>query len=127
MSLCFCSLIRPSPLIYDSNYPWNLNLNRSICSIGFSIHRNNRNFAARVAQQGFQVDNISLQSPTIEVEEENEVVDELVNGVVGTESVDDAPKPVRIRKKKDDSDDSNDESFEDRFKLRNGKEVFFFF
>lgn len=124
MSLCFCSLIRPSPLIYDSNYPWNLNLNRSICSIGFSIHRNNRNFAARVAQQGFQVDNISLQSPTIEVEEENEVVDELVNGVVGTESVDDAPKPVRIRKKKDDSDDSNDESFEDRFKLRNGKEVF---
>ncbi|XVF73814.1 hypothetical protein PTKIN_Ptkin13bG0011600 [Pterospermum kingtungense] len=118
MSLCFCSLIRPSPLIYDSNFPWNFNLNRSICPISFSIYRNNRNFVAGVVQQGFEVGNISLQYPTIEVEEEKKVDDELVNGVAGTKSVEDT------RKKRDDADDRDDESFEDRFKLRNGKEVF---
>ncbi|XWS24415.1 hypothetical protein CRYUN_Cryun28dG0099800 [Craigia yunnanensis] len=124
MSLCFCSMIRPSPLIYKFNFPWNLNLNRSICPISFSLYRNNRNCVARVVQQGLEVDNISLRSPTIEADEEKEVVGEVVNGVAATESVEDTPKPVRIRKKRDDGDDSDDESFEDRFKLRNGKEVF---
>ncbi|MBA0745757.1 hypothetical protein Gogos_008320 [Gossypium gossypioides] len=127
MSLCFCSLIspRPSPLIYDSNFPWNLNLNRSVSPLTFSTHGNDRSFVARVAQRGYEVDNISLQSPTIEAEEENEVVDELVNGSVVAEPVEeDTPRPVRVRKKRDDGDDSDDESFEDRFKLRNGREVF---
>ncbi|PPR96681.1 hypothetical protein GOBAR_AA23982 [Gossypium barbadense] len=78
-----------------------------------------------VAQRGYEVDNISLQSPTIEAEEENEVVDELVNGSVIAEPVEeDTPRPVRVRKKRDDGDGSDDESFEDRFKLRNGREVF---
>ncbi|XVE56100.1 hypothetical protein DITRI_Ditri03aG0210200 [Diplodiscus trichospermus] len=124
MSLCFCSPFRPSPSIYESNFPWNLNLSRSICPVGFSICRSNKNFVARVVQQGFEVDNISLASPIIEAEEVKEGSPELVNGVVGTESVEDTAKPVRVRKKRDDGDDSDDESFEDRFKLRNGKEVF---
>ncbi|KAG8494254.1 hypothetical protein CXB51_011647 [Gossypium anomalum] len=127
MSLCFCSLIspRPSPLIYDSNFSWNLNLNRFVGPLTFSTHGNDRSFVARVAQRGYEVDNISLQSPTIEAEEENEVVDELVNGSVVAEPVEeDTPKPVRVRKKRDDGDGSDDESFEDRFKLRNGREVF---
>ncbi|KAH1065763.1 hypothetical protein J1N35_030750 [Gossypium stocksii] len=127
MSLCFCSLIspRPSPLIYDSNFPWNFNLNRSVGPLTFSIHGNDRSFVARVAQRGYEVDNISMQSPTIEAEEENEVVDELVNGSVVAEPVEeDTPRPVRVRKKRDDSDGSDDESFEGRFKLRNGREVF---
>ena len=69
------------------------------------------------------MDNISFPSPTIEAEGEKELVRELVNGVVDTESVEDTSKPVRVRKKRDNGDDSDDESFEDRFKLRNGKEV----
>ncbi|MBA0836900.1 hypothetical protein Goarm_009090, partial [Gossypium armourianum] len=127
MSLCFCSLIspRPSPLIYDSNFPWNLNLNRSVSPLTFSTHGNDRSFVARVAQRGYEVGNISLQSPTIEAEGENEVVDELVNGSVVAEPVEeDTPRSVRVRKKRDDGDGSDDESFEDRFKLRNGREVF---
>ncbi|KAB2029989.1 hypothetical protein ES319_D05G199700v1 [Gossypium barbadense] len=127
MSLCFCSLISPcpSPLIYDSNFPWNLNLNRSVSPLTFSTHGNDRSFVARVAQRGYEVGNISLQSPTIEAEEENEVVDELVNGSVVAEPVEeDTPRSVRVRKKRDDGDRSDDESFEDRFKLRNGREVF---
>ncbi|MBA0565818.1 hypothetical protein Golob_010675 [Gossypium lobatum] len=127
MSLCFCSLISPppSPLIYDSNFPWNLNLNRSVSPLTFSTHGNDRSFVARVAQRGYEVGNSSLQSPTIEAEEENEVVDELVNGSVVAEPVEeDTPRPVRVRKKRDDGDGSDDESFEDRFKLRNGREVF---
>ncbi|MBA0691569.1 hypothetical protein Goari_009191 [Gossypium aridum] len=127
MSLCFCSLISPppSPLIYDSNFPWNLNLNRSVSPLTFSTHGNDRSFVARVAQRGYEVGDSSLQSPTIEAEEENEVVDELVNGSVVAEPVEeDTPRPVRVRKKRDDGDGSDDESFEDRFKLRNGREVF---
>lgn len=130
MSLCVCSLIspRPSPLIYDSNFPWNLNPNRSVGPLTFSTHGNDRSFVARVAQRGYEVDNISLQSPTIEAEEENEVVDELVNGSFVAEPVEeDTPRPVRVRKKRDDGDGSDDESFEDRFKLRNGREVNFYF
>ncbi|XVE94646.1 hypothetical protein REPUB_Repub02eG0026700 [Reevesia pubescens] len=128
MSLCFCSLIRSSPLIYDPNFQWNLNLNRSIFPPSLSIYNNNRNFVSRVVQQGFEVDNVYLQSPTIEVDEEKELVHELVNGVVDTEAIEeDTSKPVRVWKKRDDDDDDDDdddESFEDRFKLRNGKEIF---
>ncbi|XP_021285383.1 uncharacterized protein LOC110417380 [Herrania umbratica] len=124
MNLCFCSLIRTSPLIYDSNFPWNLNLNRSSYPIGFSVHGNSRNLVAGVVQHGLEVNNISLPSPTIEAEEEKEVVRELVNGAAGAELVEHKPKPVRVRKKRAGDDDSDDESFEDRFKLRNGKEVF---
>ncbi|GMI82551.1 hypothetical protein HRI_001924300 [Hibiscus trionum] len=125
MSICFCSLISPSPLIYDSNFPWNLNLNRPGDPLSFSTHSNNRSIVARVAQRGYEyeVDSVSLQSSTIEAEEEEEVVDKHVNGVVVTEPVEDTPEPERFRKKRDDDDDSDDESFEDRFKLRNGKEV----
>ncbi|KAK8580870.1 hypothetical protein V6N12_071121 [Hibiscus sabdariffa] len=83
---------------------------------------NNRSIVARVAQRGYEVDSVPLQSPTIEHDEEEEVVDEHVNGVVVTEPVEDTPKPARFRKKRDGDDDSDDESFEDRFKLRNGKE-----
>ncbi|KAK8585136.1 hypothetical protein V6N13_139075 [Hibiscus sabdariffa] len=124
MSVYFCSFSSPSPLIYESNFPWNLNLNRPGGSLIFSTHSNNRSIVARVAQRGYGVDSVSLQSPTIEHDEEEEVVDEHVNGVVVTEPVEDAPKPARFRKKKDGDDDNDHESFEDKFKLRNGKEVF---
>ncbi|XP_017981265.1 PREDICTED: GTPase HflX isoform X2 [Theobroma cacao] len=124
MSLCFCSLIRSSPLIYDSNFPWNLNLNRSTYPISFSVHGNSRNLVARVVQHGLEVNNISLPSPTIEAEEEKEVIRELGTGAAGAELVEHEPKPVRVRKKRAGDDDNDDESFEDRFKLRNGKEVF---
>lgn len=127
MSLCFCSLIRSSPLIYDSNFPWNLNLNRSTYPISFSVHGNSRNLVARVVQHGLEVNNISLPSPTIEAEEEKEVIRELGTGAAGAELVEHEPKPVRVRKKRAGDDDNDDESFEDRFKLRNGKEVIFFF
>ncbi|KAL4332333.1 hypothetical protein GQ457_07G026650 [Hibiscus cannabinus] len=123
MSLCFCSLISPSPLIYEANFPWNLNLNRSSGPLSFSTHDNNRRIVARVAQRGYEVDSVSFQSPIIEAEEEEEVVDKHINGDVVTEPGEDTPKPVRFRKKRD-VDDDDDESFEDRFKLRNGKEVF---
>ncbi|XP_022769064.1 uncharacterized protein LOC111312752 isoform X1 [Durio zibethinus] len=122
MSLCFCSLIRPSPSIYESNFRRNLSLNHLIPPLSFSVYGNNRNCFARVVQQGFEVDNISLHSPIIEAEEEKEVVHELVNGVVGVDLEENTPKPVRVRKARD--DDGDGESFEDRFKLRNGKEVF---
>ncbi|KAK8678427.1 hypothetical protein V6N13_143928 [Hibiscus sabdariffa] len=124
MSICFCSFISPSPLIYESNFPWNLNLNRPGSPLIFSTHSNNRSIVARVAQRGYEVDSVPLQSPTIEHDEEEEVVDEHVNGVVVTEPVEDTPKPARFRKKRDGDDDSDDESFEDRFKLRNGKEAY---
>ncbi|GMI91288.1 hypothetical protein like AT5G57960 [Hibiscus trionum] len=120
MSLCFCSLISPKPLIYEAIFPWNLNLNRSSGPLSFSTQNNNKSIVARVAQRGYEVDSVSFQSPITEAEEEEEVVDKHVNGVVVTEPGGDTPKPVRFRKKRD----NDDESFEDRFKLRNGKEVF---
>ncbi|KAE8659889.1 putative GTP-binding protein 6-like isoform X2 [Hibiscus syriacus] len=124
MSLCFCSLISPSPLIFEANFPWNLNLNRSSGPLSFSTLNSNGSIVARVAQRGYEVDSVSLQSPIIEAEGKEEVVDKHVNGVVVTKPVEDTPKPVRFRKKRDDDDDSDDESFEERFKLRNGKDVF---
>lgn len=156
MSACICcySIIRPSPLSHDPNYPWspppsnsnpyrpNFPLTLKNGSNYHHHHHHNLNiyssssrFIARSLQQqglGVGVDStdssFALKSPVIDEEvqvevevEEEEVHGPVINGVADTKS--ETPSATKTKKKKEEDDD---DSFENRFKLRNGREVRFF-
>ena len=151
--ICCCSIIRPSPLSHDPNYPWspppsNSNPYRPNCPLTLRNdsnyhHHHNLNISsssssrliARSLQQqehGAGVDStdssLALKRPVIDEEvqvqvqvEEEEVHGPVINGVAETKSQ--TPSATKTKKKKEEDDD---DSFENRFKLRNGREVRFF-
>ncbi|KAK7825128.1 gtpase hflx [Quercus suber] len=151
--ICYCSIIRPSPLNHDPNYPWSpppsnsnpyrpsfpLTLKNDSnhhhhhhhnLNISSSSSSSSRLIARSLQQQGLGVDStdssLALKSPVIDEEvqvqvqvEEEEVHGPVINGVADTKSQ--TPSATKTKKKKEEDDD---DSFENRFKLRNGREVF---
>ncbi|XP_050267560.1 uncharacterized protein LOC126712316 [Quercus robur] len=153
--ICCCSIIRPSPLSHDPNYPWspppsNSNPYRPNFPLtlkndsnyhhhhhhhNLNIYSSSSRFIARSLQQqglGVGVDStdssLALKSAVIDEEvqvevevevEEEEVHGPVINGVADTKSQ--TPSATKTKKKKEEDDD---DSFENRFKLRNGREVF---
>ena len=150
--ICCCTIIRPSPLNHDPNYPWspppsNSNPYRPNCPLTLrndsNYHHHNLNIssssssrliARSLQQQGLGVgvdstdSSLALKRPVIDEEvqvqvqvEEEEVHGPVINGVAETKSQ--TPSATKTKKKKEEDDD---DSFENRFKLRNGREVRFF-
>ena len=151
--ICCCTIIRPSPLSHDPNYPWspppsNSNPYRPNCPLTLrndsNYHHHNLNIssssssrliARSLQQQGLGVgvdstdSSLALKRPVIDeevqvqvqVEEEEEVHGPVINGVAEIKSQ--TPSATKTKKKKEEDDD---DSFENRFKLRNGREVRFF-
>lgn len=122
MSSCSSLIGRFSPLI--PRYPY----------LPWGIHPSGRPFALkprltnfpRALQQEQQLSNPAVESPVIETQEEEGVdAPEAVDGVPATQLEEYSASPSSRRKKREEEDDS----FEDRFKLRNGREVcsLFFF
>ncbi|CAL1384139.1 unnamed protein product [Linum trigynum] len=120
MTLCFCSLPRPSPLIHQPHLQWNPNPNsRSNSSLSLSTHRLAPSPLAvvRVAQPGAEVASPPPESAAIIPAGEEEPQ---VTGPVNGSSVEESEvKPTRVKKKSREDEDS----FDNRFTLRNGKEV----
>ncbi|GMN35615.1 hypothetical protein TIFTF001_005414 [Ficus carica] len=129
MTTCFSSsLLRPSFTTTDLCFPWHPpNPSRKIYPI---FLRNDSNHSprifARVLQQGTGVvspDDVSFQPPAIQTEGDDKedarrIFDEFAP--IDTDSEDKAPSSSTRARKKIESEDG----FENRFKLRNGKEVF---
>ncbi|GAV90511.1 MMR_HSR1 domain-containing protein/GTP-bdg_N domain-containing protein [Cephalotus follicularis] len=121
MSLCYCSLIRLSPptSIHQSNSLWAPNPNRSIFPLTTECSKHSSKFEVitRVRQQGLEVASPEAASLQVPVTEEKPEVPGLVNGVDNTPETPNSS--TKLKKKRD-----NEDSFENRFKLCNGREVF---
>ncbi|XP_062023413.1 uncharacterized protein LOC133739648 [Rosa rugosa] len=126
-SLC-CSLIRSSPLLPEPYLSWPLakpNHHRQIqppLTLRNHSRASARVVARAVADGVVSPDDLSFQEPAvIETEEEgNGEAQGVVDGVAESESEDKGVRPAtRYKKKKEDED-----GLENRFKLRNGKEIF---
>jgi len=120
MIVSHCSLTRPwHPSTHEPYFP---NLKKPkfrlifTSSITYSLK-----LTAHVLPQGADVvspDNVLVQNPVIEtIEAKEEEVHGVFNGVASTKSEDKTP----VKKKKKEEEDS----FENRFQLRNGREVTF--
>ncbi|KAL9445962.1 hypothetical protein AB3S75_013774 [Citrus x aurantiifolia] len=124
MSFSLCSLTRVSPQIHERNSQWSQNAKRSIFRL--SLTNNSSRCICRVVEQGLEVEVASAdtapqkQSPVIDTKEEEQ--QEVFNGVATTESDNKALNSSYTAKKKKKRDD--DDSYENRFKLQNGREVF---
>lgn len=124
MSFSLCSITRASPQIHERNSQWSQNAKRSIFRL--SLTNNSSRCICRVVEQGLEVEVASAdtapqkQSPVIDTKEE-EQQQEVFNGVAATESDNKALNSSYTAKKKKRDDD---DSYENRFKLQNGREVF---
>lgn len=124
MSFSLCSITRASPQIHERNSQWSQNAKRSIFRL--SLTNNSSRCICRVVEQGLEVEVASAdtalqkQSPVIDTKEEEEQ-QEVFNGVAATESDNKALNSSYTAKKKKRDDD---DSYENRFKLQNGREVF---
>lgn len=127
MSFSLCSLTRVSPQIHERNSQWSQNAKRSIFRL--SLTNNSSRCICRVVEQGLEVEVASAdtapqkQSPVIDTKEE-EQQQEVFNGVATTESDNKALNSSYTAKKKKRDDD---DSYENRFKLQNGREVSYLF
>ncbi|KAJ4702007.1 GTP-binding protein, HflX [Melia azedarach] len=119
MSLCFCSLTRSFPQFHELNFQWTPSPNRSIFPFNLTTRINSS--SRYISRLEVASPDTGAQSPVIDTkEEEKEEVSKVLNGVEGTQSDDKTVNSsYRVKKKRDDEN-----GFENRFKLRNGKEVF---
>ncbi|PRQ27100.1 putative nucleoside-triphosphate phosphatase [Rosa chinensis] len=126
-SLC-CSLIRSSPLLPEPYLSWPLakpNRHRQIqppLTLRNHAHASATVVARAVGVGVVSPDDLSFQEPpVIETDGEgNGEAQGVVDGVAESESEDKGVRPAtRYKKKKEDED-----GLENRFKLRNGKEIF---
>jgi GTP-binding protein HflX len=135
MSVSFscCCISRPSTPNHERNLSWTSpplpNPNRPISVLTLRNHSNRNYISSRLIAGVVSSDGVSLINPVIgteeeeeeDQEEEREEVHGALNGVADTKP----PSPsTKIKKKKE--EDKDDDSFENRFKLRNGREVRFF-
>ncbi|KAJ4840114.1 hypothetical protein Tsubulata_035324 [Turnera subulata] len=121
-------------LIHDPSLPWTLTTKPTkpkspLALTPRPIANSPPLFISRVLNQETPLSTAPLIHTVEEEEEEEEEEKEeevygLVNGVAGTVSVDNNPPVPSTRYKKKKKLDEEDKSIEDRFKLRNGKEVF---
>lgn len=127
---CSSLTCRPSPFAHRS---WSLNPtsngNRPIL-LSLKPRSFNHSRLARAAQHGPGVvspDNVAVEveAPAVETQEDKEGVGGSLDGVaethLGDDTKDATASSTRAKKKRED-----DDSFEDRFKVRNGREVCFF-
>lgn len=127
MMACSSLPSRPSPLVHR---PWSLNPtgngNRPIL-LSLKVRPFDPSRLGKAVQHGLGVvspDNVAVEveNPAIETQEEKEEVGGPLNGVeethLGDESKEVATSSTRVKKKREDG------SFENRFKMRNGREVF---
>lgn len=119
MIVSHCSLTRPwHPSTHEPYFP---NLKKPKFRLIFtSSITDSLKLTAHVLPQGADVvspDNVLVQNPVIETIEAKEEVHGVFNGVASTKSEDKTP----VKKKKKEEEDS----FENRFQLRNGREVTF--
>lgn len=127
MSFSLCSITRASPQIHERNSQWSQNAKRSIFRL--SLTNNSSRCICRVVEQGLEVEVASAdtapqkQSPVIDTKEE-EQQQEVFNGVATTESDNKALNSSYTAKKKKRDDD---DSYDNRFKLQNGREVSYLF
>ena len=124
MSSCFSSVsvIPPSPVIHDPYSPFSPVRLRSTPAFVLRTHTSASSGLVRVLQQGVGVvspDDLSLPEPVIDVKEEE--VFGVVDGVARTKA-DEKTLKARSRVKKKGGDGESDDN---RFKLRNGREVHF--
>ncbi|KAJ9674806.1 hypothetical protein PVL29_023999 [Vitis rotundifolia] len=123
VSSCFSSIsiIPPSSLVHDPHSPFPLVRLRPIPAFTLRTHTTTSFRLVRVLQRGVGVvspDDLSLPEPVIDVKEEE--VFAVVDGVAGTKAEEKTLKaPTRVKKK-----GGEGESDDNRFKLRNGREVF---
>ncbi|PON74590.1 GTPase [Parasponia andersonii] len=128
MTAClFCSLILSSISTNEFSLPWPpplTNPNRQNFPIFLRKDSiNSPRFFARVPQQGSGVvspEDLSLPNPAVETKEEVLRVFDGVAEAEGTKSEDKAPGSSTRAKKKTEEENK----FDNRFKLRNGREVF---
>jgi hypothetical protein len=126
-SFSCCCISRPLPPNHERNLSWTSpppKPNRPISSLTLRNHPNHNDISSRLIARVVSSDGVSLVNPVVgtkeeeEKEEEREEVHGAFNGVVDTKP----PSPsTKVKKKKEDYDDD-----ENRFKLRNGREVSFF-
>ncbi|KAF7848760.1 hypothetical protein BT93_L1584 [Corymbia citriodora subsp. variegata] len=126
---CSSLTSRPSPLVHR---PWSLiptrNGNRPIL-LSLKIRPFDPSRSAKAVRHGLGVvspDNVvavEVETPAIETQEEKEEVGGSPGGVaethLGDDSKDVTTSSTRVKKKRED-----DDSFDNRFKVRNGREVF---
>ncbi|XP_002281042.2 uncharacterized protein LOC100247233 isoform X1 [Vitis vinifera] len=123
VSSCFSSIsiIPPSSLVHDPHSPFPPVRLRSIPAFTLRTHTTTSFRLVRVLQRGVGLvspDDLSLPEPVIDVKEEE--VFAVVDGVAGTKAEEKTLKaPTRVKKK-----GGEGESDDNRFKLRNGREVF---
>ncbi|KAJ6392212.1 hypothetical protein OIU77_026046 [Salix suchowensis] len=120
MIVSHCSLTRPwHPSTHEPYFP-NLKKPKSPLILTSSITYSLK-LTAHVLPQGTEVvspDNVLVHNPVIEtIEAKEEEVHGVFNGAASTKSED--KTPVKKKKKKEDED-----NFENRFQLRNGREVY---
>ncbi|GFZ10358.1 GTP-binding protein, HflX [Actinidia rufa] len=131
MSACsFCSVTRPLPLITKSGFPSrNPDLNRTThFTLRRDLSKNSWRIARVIQEEEVGIlspdDTISLRTPVLETGEEREV-DGVVDGVAETlveEEEERTPNSSRRYAKK--GEDEEEDRYDARFKLRNGREVF---
>ncbi|XP_034677309.1 GTPase HflX isoform X1 [Vitis riparia] len=123
VSSCFSSIsiIPPSSLVHDPHSPFPPVRLRPIPAFTLRTHSTTSFRLVRVLQRGVGVvspDDLSPPEPVIDVKEEE--VFAVVDGVAGTKAEEKTLKaPTRVKKK-----GGEGESDDNRFKLRNGREVF---
>ena len=122
MIVSHCSLTRPwHPSTHEPYFP---NPKKPKLPLIFTSSTTySLKLTAHVLPQGTEVvspDNVLVQNPVIETSEaKEEEVDGVFNGAASTKPED--KTPVKKKKKKKDDEDN----FENRFQLRNGREVTF--
>ncbi|KAE8057169.1 hypothetical protein FH972_013881 [Carpinus fangiana] len=125
-SFSCCCISRPLPPNHERNLAWTSpppKPNRPISALTLRNHPNHNDISSRLIARVVSSDGVSLVNPVVgtkeeeeKEEEEREEVHGAFNGVADTKP----PSPsTKVKKKKEDYEDD-----ENRFKLRNGREVF---
>lgn len=133
MSICFCSILKPSFLNHDSHsvsrcrLAPNPNIGKPFRFLNLQIHGKDFPKVRAVHGDGIGVlypdDAVSDRTAPLEAESEDQVTAVSV-GAVGTAAEESHESPTRTRvKKAEGKKETEDGDKESRFKLRNGREV----
>ncbi|KAF8410549.1 hypothetical protein HHK36_003080 [Tetracentron sinense] len=121
MSTCFCSLVYPSTVIQNAKLQWS---SHRFQAISLARRKQNPRFI-RVFKEGIEVvvspDDVSLPNPVIDAKEEETIG--VSNGVAELRA-EETLNSSRGSSNRDTKKREDEKSYDDRFKLRNGREVF---
>ncbi|KAL8459037.1 hypothetical protein ACS0TY_036496 [Phlomoides rotata] len=132
MSLCFCSILKPAFLNHELGSILRSSPNPNIKPFQFvKLHSHGRHFSSKAVhtdEVGFLYpdDAVSERSAPLDAEPEGQGR-ELVNGVeadTATEDSDEGSSQIAVKKLEEKRGDVEESDRENRFKSRNGREVF---